>query len=622
MEKLIYSFTSAQQKSRLAFLLSLSLLYLSTFTYGQVIEPVQIASGFTDPVDIVHAGDERLFIVEQDGLIKIIDVDGSVLPTPFLDVRSLVSTGGERGLLGLAFHPNYADNGYFFVNYTNTSQDTRVVRYQRSSDNPNLADPTSALQLIAVDQPAGNHNGGCLRFGPDGYLYIGLGDGGSGGDPWNNSQTPTTLLGKMLRIDVDTEGAPYGIPADNPFVDDTGILDEIWALGLRNPWRFSFDSETGDLWIGDVGQDAFEEIDFQPADSEGGENYGWRCYEGDAAFNLGASCTGDYTFPVHTLANNSGSPYCSVTGGVVYRGSEFPALYGKYIYGDFCDNDLLSIEPDGSGGWTASDLGSFPFTYSTFGEDVYGEVYFANYYGGQIYKLTVNECIDFSATAQVTNNVCEGETDGSATIDISGGTPPYIFDPETVLDELPAGTYNLSIMDANDCSTEVSFTILAFELPEPVIEQSGDTLSVASGFATYQWLLDGEPIVGENEAVFVPAQSGAYSVLVTNDNDCAGTSDEVDFVVSVREQIPYLNKVQLTPNPFADQLQLQLQVDGNAQFGMSLLSAKGAVILQETIQVTGEYSQTLNLSSLPAGVYYIRLQSAEGGQVERRIVKQ
>ena len=208
MEKLIYSFTSAQQKSPLAFLLSLSLLYLSTFAYGQVIEPVQIASGFTDPVDIVHAGDERLFIVEQDGLIKIINVDGSVLPTPFLDVRSLVSTGGERGLLGLAFHPNYADNGYFFVNYTNTSQDTRVVRYQRSSDNPNLADPTSALQLIAVDQPAGNHNGGCLRFGPDGYLYIGLGDGGSGGDPWNNSQTPTTLLGKMLRIDVDTEGAP------------------------------------------------------------------------------------------------------------------------------------------------------------------------------------------------------------------------------------------------------------------------------------------------------------------------------------------------------------------------------------------------------------------------------
>ena len=248
------------------------------------------AGGFTRPVDIVNAGDSRLFIVEQRGIIKIIDGNGQVLSTPFLDIDARVgSQGNEQGLLGLAFHPDYANNGFFYVNYTNNSGDTRIARFKVSADNPNVADPNSEKLLLPVDQPYSNHNAGDLTFGPDGYLYFGLGDGGSGGDPQNNGQTATAYLGKMLRIDVDN-GDPYAIPPTNPFKDTDFYLDEIWATGLRNPWRFSFDRLTGDLWIGDVGQDAWEEIDFQPASSTGGENYGWRCYEGNHVYSMSGSC--------------------------------------------------------------------------------------------------------------------------------------------------------------------------------------------------------------------------------------------------------------------------------------------------------------------------------------------
>jgi len=265
------------------------------------IELVVFSNGYTGPVDIKHAGDSRLFIVEQRGRIYIADSAGNKSTVPFLDIMSIVyDNGNEQGLLGLAFHPNYQTNGYFYMNYSANGGDTKIVRYSVSVD-PDLADATSGFELMTINQPYSNHNGGNLIFGPDGYLYIGTGDGGSAGDPQNRAQNPQTLLGKMLRIDVDS-GSPYGIPANNPFVGNATTLDEIWAIGLRNPWRYSFDRQTGDLWIGDVGQNLFEEIDFEPDSCTGGKNYGWRCYEANDPYNTsGCGPAADYVFPVYVI---------------------------------------------------------------------------------------------------------------------------------------------------------------------------------------------------------------------------------------------------------------------------------------------------------------------------------
>jgi uncharacterized repeat protein (TIGR01451 family) len=350
-----------------------------TATSPQVTVDQIVASGLDHPALVTYAGDgsARLFILEQPGQIKIVQ-NGVVLSPSFLDLRAKVSYGGERGLLGLAFHPAYTTNGYFYVNYTRLSDGATVVERYQVSANPNLALPGSAFQILVIPQPYANHNGGHLAFGPDGKLYIGMGDGGSGGDPQNLAQNINSLLGKMLRIDVDS-ALPYGIPSDNPFVGKAGA-DEIWALGLRNPWRFSFDRQTGDLWIGDVGQNVWEEVDFQPG-GVGGLNYGWRCYEGTHAYNLNPACVGVQTPPVAEYNHSEGQ---SVTGGFVYRGKRFPALTGYYFYADFSQGKIWSLQKTGST-WSSPLLVlDTPFAISSFGEDQEGEVYITDYYGGTI----------------------------------------------------------------------------------------------------------------------------------------------------------------------------------------------------------------------------------------------
>jgi len=363
------------------------------------IDLVPVAGGFSLPVDITHAGDDRLFVVEQRGLIKIIDGTGTVLPTPFLDLTSLVSqSGNERGLLGLVFHPSYGSNGFFYVNYTSSlsSHETTISRFSVTA-NPDIADFASETLLLTVAQPFTNHNAGDLAFGPDGYLYIPTGDGGSGGDPGNRAQNPLDFLGKMLRIDVDS-GLPYAVPPSNPFVGDPGTLDEIWALGLRNPWRFSFDGLTGDMWIGDVGQGSWEEIDLQPVLSPGGENYGWRCYEGNAPFNTsGCGPIGNYTFPVFEYANAGSN--CSVTGGFVYRGPVYPGMYGHYLFGDYCSGLIWSLYPDGMGGFNLTQIHDMAdFELVSFGEDYLGELYVSGHSSGNIYQV-----IELSGTATPTS---------------------------------------------------------------------------------------------------------------------------------------------------------------------------------------------------------------------------
>jgi glucose/arabinose dehydrogenase len=355
------------------------------------INPKLVISGLSSPVGITHAGDGsgRLFIVLQGG--KILIFDGvQILSPPFLDISSLVSSGGERGLLGVAFHPDYAHNGLFYVNYTNIAGDTVVARYSVSAD-PDLADPGSASILLTISQPFSNHNGGQLQFGPDGYLYIGVGDGGSGGDPGNRAQDLGLLLGKILRIDVDVDKNAadlYYIPLDNPFVGPgDGALDEIWAWGLRNPWRFSFDRLTGDLFIADVGQNSWEEVDFQPDTSTGGENYGWRLMEGNSCYNPPTSCNdGTLTLPILVYDHSAG---CAVTGGYRYRGSKNPDLYGLYLYGDYCSGRIWGAQEDGLGGWSSRALLDTNFSISSFGEDESGEIYFAHLAAsnGAIYKV-------------------------------------------------------------------------------------------------------------------------------------------------------------------------------------------------------------------------------------------
>jgi glucose/arabinose dehydrogenase len=380
-----------RSKQRFAAILSLTFLMGSGLAGQSLaapqIELTPIASGLGSPVAITHAGDGsgRLFITLQTGQVLIYDGQ-QVLPAPFLDIAALITAGGERGLLSTAFHPNYAANGFVYVNYTDLNGDTVVARYTVSAD-PNVADPTSAAILLNIPQPFANHNGGQLQFGPDGFLYIGMGDGGSGGDPQNNAQVLGSLLGKMLRIDVDA-GPPYGIPLDNPFIGDPAALPEIWALGLRNPWRFSFDRLTGDLFIADVGQNSFEEVNFQAAGSTGGENYGWRLMEANSCFNPASNCNdGSLTLPILQYDHSVG---CSISGGYRYRGGDDPGLAGLFFYGDFCTGRIWGASQDASGLWVTEELLDTELQITAFGEDEGGEIYLVSFgpNAGAIFRIS------------------------------------------------------------------------------------------------------------------------------------------------------------------------------------------------------------------------------------------
>ena len=345
----------------------------SSFPNAIEYEWQPIASGLTRPVDIQPANDGtgRLFIIEKYGTIRIIE-NGQLLGDPFLNIDSRVDdSGNEMGLLGLAFDPNYEQNGYFYVNYTGDGGHTRISRFQASG---NYSDPNSETVLLVINQPFPNHNGGALAFGPDGYLYAGLGDGGLAGDPYKNGQNTQSLLGKILRIDVKN-GDPYTIPSDNPFGN------EVWSYGLRNPWRISFDKASGDLWIGDVGQGEWEEVDYIPAGSQGGANFGWSIMEGNHGYD-GGSQPG-LLLPVAEYSHASGDG-CSITGGYVYRGS-MPEWNGIYLYGDYCTGYIWGlILSDGT--WQNQRLFEAGVTITSFGQDEAGELYLASDNGG-IYRL-------------------------------------------------------------------------------------------------------------------------------------------------------------------------------------------------------------------------------------------
>ncbi|MFN7943322.1 MAG: PQQ-dependent sugar dehydrogenase [Thermoanaerobaculia bacterium] len=342
-----------------------------------------VVSGLAHPLFLTHAGDGsgRLFIVEQGGTIRVVE-NGRLRPVPFLDAAAMLDeSDGERGLLGLAFPPDYRSSGRFYIAHTAPGPTVRITSLRVAAD-PNRADPASAATVLSMDDPAGNHNGGMIAFGPDGNLWTGTGDGGSAGDPWDHARDRGSLLGKILRLDVRT--APYAIPPDNPFARGGG-RGEIWALGLRNPWRFSFDRQTGELWTGDVGQNAWEEIDVEDPRSGGGRHYGWKTMEGLHCFSPRNGCDpAGLHLPIHEYGHDQG---CSVTGGYAYRGRAIPRLVGAYLFSDYCSGRIWALTRDAAGRATVALLLESHLAVSSFGEDEAGELYVCDHRGGVVYRI-------------------------------------------------------------------------------------------------------------------------------------------------------------------------------------------------------------------------------------------
>lgn len=515
-------------------LILLLLTCISAIGYSQSIQTPLFTSGFLSPVNISNCGDSRLFIVERKGKIYIVDSLGVKNPTPFLDIDSIVNDGNdERGLLGLAFSPSYATDGYLFVYYIDNSGNSQIARYSRL--NTNQANASSKQIVLSVVQPGfANHKGGNMKFGPDGYLYCGFGDGGSGGDPNNYSQNMQNMLGKLIRIDVSS--LPYTIPSSNPYVG-TAPLDEIWASGLRNPWKWSFDKLNGNIWIADVGQGAWEEIDFQPATSTGGHNYGWRCYEGNAAYNTsGCLPASNYIFPVYAYPHSGANSGCSVTGGYVYRGIKYNSLFGQYLFSDYCTGNIWGL----SSNYTFTNYGNFSSGLSSFGENVYGEMFFVNVNNGNLYKITTTEC---SPVAYITNSDTTFACNGPAVlkalynpeltyqwkkngVNINGATS-YSYSTSN------NGSYSVVVTNSNNCSNTSVSKVVKNNKPQAPIY--GDTTFCTGGSAaihtdvvsglSYQWQKYNNNISGANADTYYATTEGTYRVIVTNTLGCTKASN-------------------------------------------------------------------------------------------------
>ncbi len=455
--------------------LTVCLLALSTVLFGQSTNLTTFSSGYNWLTGFEKApGDNRLYVFQKNGVITICNPDGSKEAAPFLDlnVSGHVMNDGERGLVGLAFHPNYQSNGYFYTFYSRAGDGASTIsRWKRSDSNPNTTDLTSEGILLSFAHPGQNHVGGCMKFGPDGYLYIATGDGGGAGDPNGNGQNLLSFAGKILRIDVGSSGGPYTVPAENPFVGVPNTAPEIWAYGLRNPWRISFDRWTGDLWIADVGQDEREEVNFQQVGSAGGHNYGWSCKEGTLDYNANQCFTGSvYTYPIfeygHLDVPISGWCYGSITGGVVYRGNQYADLFGKYIFTDFCSNKIWALSREG-GNVDVQEIGDFSdFDFSVLDENSAGELFLTGHNTNTIFQLKSNNCAPVA----------------------------WIPVPDTIM-----------LVGAS------------IQLP----------LYQGSGFS-YQWRLNGNPIPNATGTSLNVTGPGTYSVVVTNlQNGCTNTSNAV-----------------------------------------------------------------------------------------------
>jgi glucose/arabinose dehydrogenase len=555
-------------------LICIACLFLLLAKAQPVLSFQEFSSGYVKPLGFINCGDSRNFVIQQNGNVFICDAMGVKNPNPFLNISSKVNqTGNERGLLGMAFDPNYTTNGYFYVNYTASTAfggysvgSTVVARYQVSA-NPDKADSLSETIVMRIFQPYTNHNGGWMEFGNDGFLYIGMGDGGSAGDPEDRAQDPDSLLGKILRINVST--LPYTIPTSNPYASGTSPRPEIWAMGIRNPWRFSFDRLNGDLYIGDVGQNAQEEIDYEPAGSAGGFNYGWRCKEGTANYDLSGGCTGSYTAPIQTYSHAGGN--CSVTGGNVYRGSEFPGMYGYYISADYCSGKFYYAKKNTGPGFTTGTLTAlttFTNNITSFGENKDGELFLCAHSQGKIYRVKDTTC---SANATITN------------------VPPV-------------GQTSLA-----DCSVD---TLKAY---------------TAVGYA-YKWKKDGAFISGETDSILlIPGNSnqGFYQVEVTVSPTCKNLSDsmEVEICLGLNDIDADL-KLSIYPNPTDNISNIQWISDIKSTYQFSLYQIDGKKIYETEVKGTGGIKiQSIEMNSLANGIYLLEIKKDNILVSQRKITK-
>jgi len=595
---------------------------------AQQLTVTQVYTGFSSPVDIKNCGDSRLFIVEQAGRIKIIDSTGTTLATPFLNIQTRVLSGGERGLLGLAFDPNYASNGYFYVNYTaQPNYRTRISRFSVDPSFPDSALSTSEEVLLEIYQPYTNHKGGHLAFGPDGYLYIGMGDGGSGGDPQNRAQNLDSLLGKMLRIDVSN--APgYDIPASNPFVGVAG-RDEIWTYGMRNPWRFSFDRITGDLWIADVGQGSREEVDFQLAGDAGGENYGWNCFEGTVTYPSTGVCppfTSTYP-PLYEYSHAGGN--CSVTGGYIYRGGEYANLFGKYFFTDYCVATLRSLQRTGTTP-TYTNYGTFAgSSYVTFGENNYGDLFLASQ-TGQIYKLGDTACLPVAWLSDMdTLHVCGSSAELSTPAGrnftynwtANGSTVPGNNIP--TLHVISSGTYSVAVTNSALC-TNFSGDLYVSLDTIPVVSFTGlDTLycrfdaPVTLSGVPPGGTFSGPGITGSQ---FEPAvaDTGVHTITYayTTPEGCSASSTRQTrvSVCAGLNPLETTEGISVFPNPAKETCTVQ-SLRWKLQ-KVEVLDILGKKMLSQ--QAPGDTKPVvLDLSALPAGIYLVQVFTEKGMVTEK-----
>src|SRR3972149_991417 len=522
---------------------------------------------FSGPLDLQNAGDgtDRIFVVEQSGKIYVFENNtGVTVKKKFLDITDSVSSGGEMALFGLAFHPNYENNGYFYVNYTKSSpyRRTLIVRFQVSNANPDSADRSSSKILMEIAQPFSNHNGGQLAFGPDGYLYIALGDGGSGGDPQGNAQNKSSLLGKLLRIDVDqTQGSiNYAIPLNNPYKNNTqGFKEEIYAYGLRNPWRFSFDSPTGRLWCADVGQNAWEEIDLIVK----GGNYGWRCYEGNHNYDLSGCTDTNYIFPVWEYSHSDG---VSITGGYVYRGPNLPDLYGKYIYGDFGTRKIWALTYDGINPPTNKLLLTSSVSIASFGVDINNELYVVGY-NGIIYRFIPTASIIAPTNLRYTVN-----------------------------------SPNSITLNWNDNSNNEN----GFRIERKVGSENFVLLESVD-----------ENIITFTDNSVVDTQMYSYRVYAYNSTASSGFSNTTSVVTEIPVELNAIpDKFQLIqnyPNPFNPSTKIHFTLSNRQVVTLKIYDTLGREIetLLSDDKPAGYYEVVWNSGYFPSGVYFCQLKSED-----------
>jgi glucose/arabinose dehydrogenase len=588
-------------------------------------------SGLVKPVEITHCGDSRVFILEQDGRIRIV-ANNSLLSVPFLDINPQVnSTGNEQGLLGLAFHPDYKTNGFFYINYTNNTGTTVISRFNVDPADSNRALIGSELILLTINQPYTNHNGGDLLFGKDGYLYIPLGDGGSAGDPQNFAQNRKSRLGKTIRIDVNY-GNLFAIPPDNPFLNDTNYLPELWQLGLRNPWRCTVDPVDGSLWLADVGQGAFEEVN-RSADGEGGQNFGWRCYEAANPYNTnGCQPASFYTDPVYAYPHVQGGQ-CSVTGGDVYRGALSSNLFGHYLFSDFCFPTLRTLKEDSTGAFIHQLNTAWPGAgISAFGSNQYGEMYVANLYNGEVRRLTdTSTCVPTAWLSDLdTLRICSDQhllwtplSDSMSYVWYRNNTLIPGINGNTFLATLN-GNYRVEVTNLRNGCTNSAAVVLRLRGAQPVVNISGlDTLYCTSDPVA---IMTGSPAggvfsgLGVAGTAFNPGNSGTGTVLVqytyTNPANGCVSKSIVPVKVSVcagLEETSAFTRTNVFPNPARNETRVEFDLAESGVITIELMDLAGRLNWSERRYLSrGAQQVLLPLKGLASGMYLVRLTNGKG----------